>query len=75
MDTPDLAGLSQAMQLRIMEVVVALKLLGSFISSVRNGGGLVRIVKSFFFGENLPKVIAQDYQAELSAKPKDTSQP
>jgi len=37
-------------------------------SSVVNGGGLKRICCAFIFGENLPKVVAKDYSAELNTK-------
>lgn len=46
--------------------VIGTKYLSELYSSVKNGGGLKRIVMAFWFGENLPKVVAQDYKAELN---------
>lgn len=44
---------------------LAIKYLAEFYSSVRSGGGLRRIIMSFWFGESIPAVIAKDYAAEL----------
>jgi len=44
------------------------KWLPEFYSSVTKGGGLKRIFCNFIFGENIPKVIAQDYKQELDTK-------
>lgn len=57
-------------QVAFMFVTLATKWLAEFYSTVRNGGGLRRIVMSFWFGENLPKVVAQDYKQELNTEVK-----
>jgi hypothetical protein len=46
------------------------KLAAELYSSVRAGGGLKRILCSFWFGEQLPKPIAEDYKQELSTDDK-----
>lgn len=56
-------------QLHGLSVIVLVKLFSEFYSSVRSGGGLKRIIMSFWFGEQVPKVIAQDYHAELTTPP------
>lgn len=66
MDTPDLTGLSPAMQLHILQAYIILKFAGSLYSALRNGGGIKRILTTVWTGENLPKPIAQDYKSELS---------
>lgn len=76
-----ITGLSVQQQLYVTWGMAALKYLSELYSAVRNGGGLRRIVLSFWFGENLPKVVAQDYSKELStppfpvAKPDDSAKP
>lgn len=69
MDNIDITGLSTQHQLYILYATVGLKLAGEFISSVRQGGGLRRILMSFWSGENIPKPIADDYKHELSKPP------
>lgn len=64
-----LLGLSTTTQLHIMMAGIAFKYLSEFYASVRNGGGLRRIILSFWFGEAVPKVIADDYKKELSNPP------
>lgn len=68
MEPTDLAGIPVQYQLYITWAVVAFKYLAEFYSSVRAGGGLKRIIMSFWFGENVPKVVAQDYKQELNTK-------
>lgn len=48
---------------------IVFKALAEGYSSVVAGGGLKRIFMSFVFGEQVPKVIANDYKAELSTAP------
>jgi hypothetical protein len=67
MDMPDLTGVSDHTKLVVVSYYLVLKIVGQGYSSVRNGGGLVRIAKSFIFGENVPAPIAKDYSVELSA--------
>lgn len=55
----------QELQLNGLTLIVVAKLLGEAYSAVRKGGGLRRIILSFWFGENVPKPIADDYKAEL----------
>lgn len=59
-------SLSTQTQLHLTWAVIAFKYLAEFYSSIKNGGGLKRIAMSFWFGENLPVVVAQDYKKELS---------
>ncbi len=61
----DLTGIPLQYQVYIIAGGVAIKYLAEFYSSVRAGGGLKRIIMSFWFGENIPKVVATDYKAEL----------
>ncbi len=69
MDLEHLTGLTVQQQLYVTWGTVALKYLAELYSTVRNGGGLKRIVMAFWFGEQLPSVVAKDYKAELSVKP------
>lgn len=69
MDVPDLTGLTPATQLHIVQAYILLKLGGQLYSAIRSGGGLKRIISAVWFGENLPKPVAQDYKAELSKSP------
>lgn len=69
MDIPDLTGLTPATQLHIIQIYLVLKIGGSLYSSIRNGGGLKRILTSFWLGENLPKVVNADYKEALSTPP------
>ncbi len=62
-------GLSTQKQLYITWGTLAIKYLAELYSTVRNGGGLKRIVMAFWFGENLPSVIAKDYKSELQTTP------
>lgn len=55
--------------------VIGTKYLSELYSSVKNGGGLKRIVMAFWFGENVPKVIATDYKAELNTSAPKTDAP
>lgn len=64
-----MTGLSLQQQLYLTWGAAAVKYLAELYSAVRNGGGLRRIILSFWFGENLPKVVAQDYKKELSTPP------
>ena len=74
MDLTELTGLSVQQQLYATWGTIAMKYLAEFYSSVRSGGGLKRIIMSFWFGESIPKAIADDYKKELSDKP-TTSEP
>lgn len=56
-------------QLYLTWGTIAVKYLAELYSTVRNGGGLKRIIMSFWFGENLPRVVAQDYKEELKTNP------
>lgn len=49
-------------------LLVVVKYGAEFYSSVRSGGGLKRILCSFWFGEAVPSVIAKDYKEELNTK-------
>lgn len=62
----DLTGIPLQYQVYITWGVIAFKYGAEFYSSVRAGGGLKRIIMAFWFGEQLPKVVAQDYKNELS---------
>jgi hypothetical protein len=55
-------------QLNMVTVGLLLRVAGELYSSIRGGGGLRRILTNFWFGENIPKVIAQDYKQELDTK-------
>jgi len=72
-NTNDLAGIPLQYQVYITWGVVAAKYLSEFYGSVRNGGGLKRILTSFWLGEQTPKVIADDYKKELSTPPFDNT--
>lgn len=63
--TTRLTGLSVQQQLYITWGTLVFKFASELFSSVRNGGGLKRIVTSFWFGENLPQAVASDYKKEL----------
>lgn len=65
----DLAGIPLQYQLYATYVLIACKYLAELYGSVRNGGGLKRIIMSFWLGEGVPKVISDDYKAELSQPP------
>jgi hypothetical protein len=63
----DLTGIPLQYQVYITWGVIAVKYLAEFYSSVRAGGGMKKIIMAFWFGEQLPKVVAQDYKDELGA--------
>lgn len=65
----DLTGIPVQYQVYITWGVLAFKYLSELYSSIRNGGGLRRIILSFWFGENLPAPVASDYKAELAKQP------
>jgi hypothetical protein len=66
MTTPtDLTGIPLQYQVYITWGLIAAKYLAELYSSVRAGGGLRRIIFAFWFGEQLPKVVAKDYENEL----------
>lgn len=67
----DLAGVPIQYQIWLTWVLIAAKYLAELYSSVRAGGGLRRIVMAFWFGEQLPKVVTEDYKKELAAKTTD----
>lgn len=58
----NVTGLTVQQQLYLTWGTIALKYLSELYSSVRNGGGLRRILLSFWFGENLPTKVAKDYE-------------
>lgn len=62
-----LTGLNAQQQLYVTWVVFGLKMASELWSSIRNGGGLRKILLSFWFGENLPRPLAEDYKKELEA--------
>lgn len=70
MTPPDISAIVPV-QYQIYVIVggLVLKYLCEFYSAVRAGGGLKRIIMSFWLGEQLPSVIAQDYKQELSTPP------
>lgn len=69
METTDIAGIPLQYQVWFIYAGLAIKYLAEAYSCVRNGGGLKRIIMAFWFGENLPKVVAADYKRELSTPP------
>lgn len=74
----DFDQLPSKLQLHLVTGWVLLKIVGTVFSSIRNGGGLRRILFSIWTGENLPQAVAQDYKQELSRPPfppKDQSTP
>ncbi len=76
MDDPkNLLGIPVQYQVYVVGGGIALKYLSEFYSSVRAGGGLKRIVMSFWFGEQTPKVICDDYRAELSSEKPPATKP
>ncbi len=68
MNLQDLTGLSVQQQLYVTWATVALKYSSELYSSVKSGGGLKRIIMSFWFGEQTPKVITDDYKKELTTE-------
>ncbi len=64
-----LTGLSPQKQIYATWAVILFKYLSEFYGSVRAGGGLKRAIMSFWLGDTVPRVIAQDYKAELSNPP------
>ncbi len=75
MNSTDLAGIPLEWQVRIGFAMIAVKYLAEAYSAVRNGGGLKRIIMAFWFGENLPKVVATDYKQELTTPPMPPKDP
>lgn len=65
-----ITGLNVQQQLYVTWGTIAIKYLAEFYSAIRSGGGLKRIIMSFWFGENIPKVVAKDYAAELTTENK-----
>lgn len=63
-------SLGQIVPLKYQVAITAsglfLKWAAEMYSAVVSGGGLKRIACTFIYGENVPKVIAQDYKAELN---------
>jgi len=45
---------------------IAIKYIAELYSAVRAGGGLRRIIMTFWFGEQVAPVIAADYKVELN---------
>lgn len=64
-----LTGLTTQQQLYVTWGMLAVKYLAELYSTVRNGGGMKRIIMAFWFGENLPSVVATDYKKELETAP------
>ena len=56
-------------QTAILGSGLILKWLSELYSSIKSGGGLKRIIMSFWFGEQTAKVITDDYKTELTTKP------
>ncbi len=56
-------------QTAILGSGMIIKWLSELYSSIKSGGGLKRIIMSFWFGEQTPKVITDDYKAELKTTP------
>ncbi len=50
----------------LIMLYLAIKFAGQAYAAIINGGGLKRIICAIWFNENVPKVIAKDYKAELS---------
>ncbi len=65
----DLTGIPVQYQVYAIVAVQGFKWLSELYSSIRAGGGLKRIIFSFWLGEGLPKVIADDYRKELQTTP------
>lgn len=72
---PDLAGIPVQYQLYATYAIVGAKYLSELYSAIRNGGGLKRILTTFWLGENLPHPVAQDYKKELETKMTTTTTP
>jgi hypothetical protein len=53
-------------QVAVIGASMVLKYCAELYSAIVNGGGLKRIASAFIYGENIPKVIAKDYKAELN---------
>ncbi len=64
-----ITGLTTQQQLYVTWGTIGFKYLSELYSSVRAGGGLKRIIFSFWLGEGLPKVVADDYKTELTTTP------
>lgn len=60
-----LTGLTPQQQIYVTWLVMICSALGKLYSSITNGGGLKKIFTRLWLGENLPKVVADDYKAEL----------
>lgn len=69
----DLTGIPLQYQVYIVAATVALKYITEFYSSIRAGGGLKRILISFWLGEQAPKVVLDDYKEELKPPTKGDS--
>ena len=69
MDPTDLSKIPIQWQLWATWFFIAIKYGAEGYSAIRGGGGLKRIIMAFWFGENVPKVIAQDYKEELNTTP------
>jgi len=65
----DLTGIPVQYQIYLTWAIIAFKYLSEFYSAVRGGGGLKRILTSFWLGENLPAPVAKDYAQELTQPP------
>ncbi len=72
---PDLSGLPTQIQLHLLTLYIVAKAIGALYSSIRNGGGLKRIMTSFWLGENLPKAVNADYKVAMSTPPFPDSKP
>lgn len=64
-----IAGIPLQYQIYAVVAAQVLKYGAELYSSVRAGGGLRRIIMAFWFGEQLPKCVAEDYKKELSNPP------
>lgn len=50
-----------------LNAVVIVRVIGEIYSALKNGGGLLGIGRAILYGQNLPKVIADDYKEELKS--------
>lgn len=61
-------GLTPQQQLYLTWVVMGLSFLGKLYGAAVAGGGIRAIVLRVWYGQNIPKAIAEDYHAELNQK-------
>ena len=61
-------------QLDVTTGTIALFVLGRAYKSIRQGGGLVGLVRGLLYGENVPNAVAKDYCAEIKPPKADKPQ-